>query len=307
MKILVTGPEGQIGWELVRRLAAVGQVLPIDRRTMDLRDAAAIRQTISNTRPDVIVNAAGYTNVDGAEREPELANAVNGAGPGILAEEAERAGAAIVHYSTDYVFDGAGDHPYRPDDEPNPINAYGRSKLAGERAIIASGARHLILRTSWVYSARRKNFLLTILRLATERPELRVVNDQHGCPSWSRRIAEGTAQILALARDGRDIWSRSGNAGIFHLACTGATTWYELAKHIVSASGIDPAPKVMPISSAEYPVAAERPSYSVLDCEKTKQDFDVDVGPWRPAVDAALQDDRAAVLAAANANDRGTS
>ena len=307
MKILVTGPAGQIGWELMRRLPALGQVVPIDRNAMELTDAGSVRRVFDRMKPDVIVNAAGYTDVDGAEAETELAHAVNGVAPGILAAEAERVGAAIVHYSTDYVFDGAKGAPYGPDDEPNPINAYGRSKLAGEQAIIASGAGHLILRTSWVYSTRRKNFLLTMLRLAAERPELRVVNDQHGCPSWSRLIAEGTAKIIALAERGRDIFSRGGAAGVYHLACTGPATWCELARHVIEVAGVDPKPTVTPIASAEYAAAAQRPRYSVLDCSKTKQDFGVDLGPWRPAVSAALLHDRKAVIAAAaNNNDRGT-
>jgi dTDP-4-dehydrorhamnose reductase len=307
MKILVTGPKGQIGWELMRLLPALGEVVAADRSVLDLTDARAIARVIADVKPDVIVNAAGYTNVDGAETEFDLAHVVNAVAPGVLAEEAGRIGAALIHYSTDYVFDGRKASPYRPDDEPNPINVYGRTKLAGEQAIIASGARHLILRTSWVYSTRRKNFLLTILRLAASQPELRVVNDQHGCPSWSRLIADGTAQILSLAAEGRDIWTQRGVACIYHLACTDATTWYELARHIVNTAGVEPMPTITPITSAEYPVAAQRPRYSVLDCRKTSEDFGVDVGPWRPAVSAALLHDRQAVIAAtSDPNDKGT-
>ena len=188
-KILVTGKTGQVGWELQRTLATLGQVIAPDRRGMDLGDPDSIRAAIRACSPQIIVNAAAYTAVDQAESEPDLALAINGAAPGIMAEEAKRLGALLVHYSTDYVFDGAKSGPYTEDDQPNPLSAYGSSKLAGERAIAASGARYLIFRTSWVYGARGKNFLRTILRLAQERDELRIVDDQVGAPTWCRAIA----------------------------------------------------------------------------------------------------------------------
>lgn len=291
MRILLTGPAGQIGWELQRALAGLGEVALVGRETMDLTDDGAIRSTLRAMRPDLVINAAGYTAVDRAESEPALARAVNAVAPGVLAEEAARLGAVIVCYSTDYVFDGTKGTPYLPDDEPNPVNVYGETKLAGEQAVADSGAAHLILRTSWVYSTRRKNFLLTILRLAGERNELRIVDDQHGCPSWSRLIARGTAQILSAALHREKIgWSLNGREGIHHLACRGVTSWCGLARHILQSAAVDPMPTVTAITTDEYPTAARRPAYSALDCERTKRQFDVDLGPWESAVIAALRD-----------------
>jgi dTDP-4-dehydrorhamnose reductase len=306
MKILLTGPGGQIGWELGRALPNLGEVVPIGRAEMDLTDAAVIRRTLRALEPAVIVNAAGYTAVDQAESEPDLAHAVNAVAPGILAEEAARLGAVIVCYSTDYIFDGTKGAPYRPNDEPNPVNVYGRTKLAGEQAVARSGAAHLILRTSWVYSTRRRNFLLTILRLAAEQAELRVVNDQHGCPSWSRLIARGTEQILssALQRTGRG-WSLGGGEGIHHLACRGVTSWYDLARHILQSAAVDPMPTITPITTEQYPTAARRPAYSALDCEQTHKRFGVDLGSWQPAVVAALRDQAPPVAAAAPGQGEG--
>lgn len=291
MRILLTGPAGQIGWELQRALSGLGDVALIGRETMDLTDDGAIRSTLRAMRPDVIINAAGYTAVDRAESEPALAHAVNALAPGVLAEEAARLGAVIVCYSTDYVFDGTKGSPYLPDDEPNPVNVYGQTKLAGEHAVIDSGAAHLILRTSWVYSTRRKNFLLTILRLAGERSELRIVDDQHGCPSWSRLIARGTAQVLSTTlHQEKTGWSLNGREGICHLACRGVTSWCGLARHILQSAAVDPMPTVTAITTDEYPTAARRPAYSALDCERTEREFGVDLGPWEPAVIAALRD-----------------
>ncbi len=195
-RILITGTNGQVGFELLRSLAGLGTVIAAGRDELDLADPDAIRRTLRDTKPGLIVNAAAYTAVDKAEAEPELALAINGVAPGILAEEAKRLGAALIHYSTDYVFDGSKGAPYTEDDAPRPISAYGRTKLAGEHAIQAVGVPHLILRTSWVYGARGSNFLLTILRLAKEREELSIVDDQIGAPTWSRAIAMATAGIL---------------------------------------------------------------------------------------------------------------
>ena len=197
MKILLTGKNGQVGWELQRTLTTLGDVVAIDRKGMDLANPDSIRNTIRAVRPDLIVNAAAYTAVDKAESEPELAMAINGIAPGIMAEEAGRLGAAMVHYSTDYVFDGTKTTPYTEGDILNPINVYGKTKLAGEQAVQAAGIPHLIFRTSWVYGLRGRNFLLTILRLAKEWDELKIVDDQIGAPTWSRMVAEATATILA--------------------------------------------------------------------------------------------------------------
>lgn len=195
-KILLTGSNGQVGWELQRTLATLGEVIALDRHGMDLVSPDSIRRTIREIKPSLIVNAAAYTAVDKAEFEPELAMAINGIVPGILAEEAKRLGDAVIHYSTDYVFDGSKNTPYTEEGAPNPLNVYGKTKLAGEQAIQAVGTPHLIFRTSWVYGARGKNFLLTILRLVRERDEIKVVNDQIGVPTWSRVIAQSTAHIL---------------------------------------------------------------------------------------------------------------
>ena len=299
MKILLTGPHGQIGWELSRCLPRLGQVIPVDRTRLDLADAHSIRATLRAVRPDLIVNAAGYTAVDRAESQAPLSEAVNATGSGILAEEAAEIGAALISYSTDYVFDGAKRTPYGPEDEPHPLNTYGRTKLEGERRILASGASAIVLRTSWVYSMRRSNFVLTMLRMMAVKPEIRVVDDQYGCPSWSRRIAEGTAKIIerGLTTDaaGRVTFGEQG--GTYHLACTGVTTWCELARRVFELVRADPMPRVVPITSGEYPTAAKRPPYSALDCAITQATFGVDLGPWDEALEAALKDD-AAVAAA---------
>ena len=196
-KILLTGKNGQVGWELERSLQPLGQVIAFDRSGLDLASPDSIRAVIREVKPELIVNPAAYTAVDKAESEPDLAMAVNGVAPGIIAEEAKRLGAALIHYSTDYVFDGTKAEPYTEDDVPKPINVYGKTKLAGEQAVQAIGVPHLIFRTSWVYGMRGKNFLLTILRMAKEKDELRIVDDQFGAPTWSRMIAETTAQVLA--------------------------------------------------------------------------------------------------------------
>jgi dTDP-4-dehydrorhamnose reductase len=284
-KILVTGKTGQVGWELQRTLATLGQVIAPDRRGMDLGDPDSIRAAIRACSPQIIVNAAAYTAVDQAESEPDLALAINGAAPGIMAEEAKRLGALLVHYSTDYVFDGAKSGPYTEDDQPNPLSAYGSSKLAGERAIAASGARYLIFRTSWVYGARGKNFLRTILRLAQERDELRIVDDQVGAPTWCRAIAEATAQALACtqARDAPNV------SGTYHLSTAGSTSWCGFAKAILERSGRSC--KVVPIASSEYPLPARRPRNSVLSNAKLNTRIGIALPDWSSALELCLQQD----------------
>lgn len=267
MRILLTGRNGQVGWELQRTLAPLGELVAFDRRGLDLADAGQIAARLRETRPEVIVNAAAYTGVDRAESEREAAFAVNAVAPGILAQEAKRAGALLVHYSTDYVFDGTKTTPYVEDDVPNPINVYGASKLAGERAIAASGCRHLILRTSWVYGPRGSNFMLTMLRLARERPELRVVDDQVGAPTSSLAIARATAQLL-----------RPKAGGLYHLSAAGETTWCGFARAILARAGI--ATPVRAIRTEDYPTPAKRPRNSRLDCSRLRADFGVSLAPW---------------------------
>ena len=267
MRILLTGRNGQVGWELQKALAPLGELTALGRAELDLRDAGRIREAVRASNADVIVNAAAYTAVDKAESEREAAFAVNATAPGVLAEQAKRSGALLVHYSTDYVFDGAKPAPYVEEDEPNPINAYGASKLAGERAIAASGCRHLILRTSWVYGPRGANFYLTMLRLARERPELRVVDDQVGAPTSSLAIARATAQLL-----------RPGAHGLYHLSAAGRTSWCGFARAILARAGI--ATPVVAIRTEDYPAPAKRPRNSRLDCSRLRADFGVALAPW---------------------------
>jgi len=291
--ILLTGANGQIGYELQHSLAVLGNVVALERSQLDLSDADAIRRGVRKIKPNLIVNPAAYTAVDKAEAEPELAMAINTVAPGVLAEEAARLDVPLVHYSTDYVYDGAKSLPYVETDSTNPLSVYGKSKLAGEDAIRAVGLPHLILRTSWVYGARGKNFLRTILRLAAEREELRVVSDQIGAPTWSRSIAEAT--LVALNN-----WNEGLN-GTYHLTCAGQTSWYEFAREIVKEYEMRCESRGWPklranvagieaIKAAEYPTPAPRPANSRLDCAKFKHDFSVTMPDWREALRQALDD-----------------
>lgn len=273
MKILLTGKTGQVGYELERSLQSLGEVIALDREQMDLADLDRLRDVIRDVRPALIVNPAAYTAVDKAEAEPELAMRINGEAPGVMAEEARKLGAAIVHYSTDYVFDGSKEGAYREDDPTCPINVYGRTKLAGEQAIQASGVPHLIFRTSWVYGARGKNFLLTVRRLAQERDELRIVNDQHGAPTWCRTIADGTAYALASLRNSKGNIALDQDllrecSGLYHLAAQGQTTWHGFAQTITAHWSMERKPTVTPIATCDYPLPARRPANSVLSCER---------------------------------------
>jgi dTDP-4-dehydrorhamnose reductase len=282
MKILVTGRNGQVGYELVRSLQPLGEVIGVDRGAMDLADLDQVRDVIRKIKPDLIVNSAAYTAVDKAESEPELAMRVNGLAPGIMAEEAARFGARLVHYSTDYVFDGTKQQPYGETDMPCPINMYGESKLAGEQAIAATGVSHLIFRTSWVYGMRGKNFLLTMMRLAAERDTLRIVADQHGAPTWSRTIADVTASILNQCRGVEDVddwWRQHG--GLYHLTAQGSTSWLGFADALLDAAPAKP--ELVPIGSDDYPVAAKRPANSRLACALLMSKF-CQLPDWRDAL-----------------------
>ena len=270
-KILLTGANGQVGWELQRTLACLGQVRACGREQLDLGNADSIVAIVRDTRPDIIVNAAAYTAVDKAETEPELALALNSKAPGILAAEAKKLGALLVHYSTDYVFDGAKTSAYSEDDPTNPLSVYGRSKLAGEQAIQAENPAHLILRTSWVYSARGRNFLLTMLRLAREKEELRVVADQIGAPTWCRMIAEASALILAR----HPINALRERSGVYHLSAAGEISWHGFAEAIFANARLIKMPRVIPISSAEYPLPARRPLNSLLSNHKLAATFNI--------------------------------
>ncbi|PLS67743.1 MAG: dTDP-4-dehydrorhamnose reductase [Cyanobacteria bacterium M5B4] len=282
MKILLTGATGQVGWELQRALLPLGQVIAPGRDIFDLAEPDKMVNFIRELKPDGIVNPGAYTAVDLAETEPDRAHQVNAVAPGILAEEAQRLGAWFIHYSTDYVFDGQSSTPYLPDDRTNPLGVYGKSKRAGELAIGLVGSNYLILRTAWVYGMRGKNFLRTILRLARERQELKIVCDQTGSPTWSRLIAEVTAQIVPQIK---------GIQGIFHLTAAGSTTWYDFAQAILRLDpdrGQQIVQTVSPIPTAEYPTPARRPSYSVLDCNSLVTQFNLYLPNWQETLALAM-------------------
>jgi dTDP-4-dehydrorhamnose reductase len=273
--ILLTGINGQVGWELQRTLQPLGTLIALDRTQLDLTNPDRINTVLREVNPAIIVNPAAYTAVDKAESEIDLATAINATAPGILAEAAKRQDALLIHYSTDYVFDGSKPIPYVESDPACPINTYGRSKLAGEQAIQASGCRHLIFRTSWVYGLRGRNFLRTMLRLARERDELSVVDDQTGAPTWCRMIAETSA--LAIAR-------HAGQQGLYHLVAAGETTWHGFTAAIISAAQhrglIDKIPPLRRITSADFPTPARRPANSRLNCARLLDDFRLQQPDW---------------------------
>lgn len=282
MRVLVLGGSGQLGWELVRALAPLGDVAAPARGACDLGDLDSLRRAVREARPEAIVNAAAYTAVDRAEAERDAAFAINARAPAALAEEARRLGAVLVHYSTDYVFDGEQAGPYREDDAPRPLNVYGESKLAGERAIAASGCRHLVLRTSWIYGARGANFFLTMHRLASAGRELRVVDDQYGAPNWCRALAEATAAIL-----GRGPLAELPS-GIYHLSARGRTSWRGYAQAIMDLLGIERT--VVPIRTADYPLPARRPANSVLDTGKLERELGIALPDWRSVLERFVAD-----------------
>ncbi len=309
VKILLTGRNGQLGWELARALAPLGEIVAFDRAGLDLAEPARLASTVRELKPDVIVNPAAYTSVDRAESESEAAFAINARAPGVLADEAKRLGALLIHYSTDYVFDGAKPAPYLEDDATNPLGVYGASKLEGERAIAASGARHWIFRTSWVYAPRGKNFLLTILRLAREGKPLRVVADQFGAPTSAAMLARATAQALstqvqalstqvqalstqaqalatqaqALATQVQAISRVSPHnapplSGVYHMTAAGRTSWHGFACAILREFGlINP---IAAIPASEYPLPAKRPANSVLDNGRLAAAFGIRLPGW---------------------------
>jgi dTDP-4-dehydrorhamnose reductase len=291
-RILVTGAAGQVGWELVRTLAPLGEVTAPPRAELNLEDADAIRGFVRSLAPAVVVNAAAYTAVDSAEAEPDRAQRVNAAAPGVLAGEAAAAGALLVHFSTDYVFDGTARRPYREDDSRAPLNVYGRSKADGEDAVARAGGAHVILRTSWVYGLRGRNFLRTMLRAARERDELRVVNDQVGAPTWSRMVAEATAALLARMGVGSGGDPPPALLGTFHLAAGGETTWHGFTEAIVA---LDPVPdehrcrRVVAVPSSEYPTPARRPAYSVLDSGRLRATAGIELPHWREQLVRCLE------------------
>ena len=287
MNILLTGVNGQVGWELRRTLATLGTVSAPTRQQLDLTDASALRSLIRSLRPDLIVNPAAHTAVDKAEAEPALARAVNAIAPAIMAEEAAKLGAALIHYSTDYVFDGSQPGAYTEDDTPHPLGVYGQTKLEGENAIRAAGIPHLILRTSWVYGLRGGNFLRTMQRLFTERDQLRIVADQYGAPTWSRLIAEASAQILAQQPFAP---GKAALHGTYHLTSGGRASWHQFAQAILDQT-IQPGaqrPELIPIPSADYPTPARRPANSVLAGAKLLRNFGLALPDWQMALGLCL-------------------
>ena len=278
-RILLTGCNGQLGAELAVALRSLGLVITCDRRALDLTQPDAMVAKMREVQPLIVVNAAAYTAVDRAESEPALAHAVNAVAPGILAKEAARMGALLVHYSTDYVFDGRKAGAYDEQDAPNPLNVYGLSKLAGEHAVIASGAAHLIFRTSWVYGTRGNNFLLTMLKLAAERKELDIVNDQFGAPTWARDIAQATAAVLCR-------WHGASDAHrIFHMSSAGSTTWFGFAQAIFAREATrGQSLRLLPVGTIEYAAKALRPRTSILDCRRLQDCFDVVLPNWEESL-----------------------
>ena len=294
MKILLFGKNGQLGWELQRSLSVLGQVTALDRHSSehcgDFGQAEAIADSVRALRPDLIVNAAAYTAVDKAESEPELAQTINAVTPGVLAEAAARLGAWLVHYSTDYVFDGSGDRPWLETDTPAPLSVYGRTKWEGEQRIHQSGCRHLILRTSWVYAAHGNNFAKTMLRLAQERERLTVIDDQWGAPTGADMLADVTAHAI------RQLQDHPQDGGLYHCTAAGETTWHAYANYLIDRARQAPSAialkvaEIAPIPTSGYPAPAPRPRNSRLDTRKLQTTFGLTLPPWQPGVSRMLNE-----------------
>lgn len=289
-RVLVTGAQGQVGRALLEAFAGSAEVVACDRGNLDLSSPEMIRKRIREIAPDMIINAAAYTAVDRAESEPELAMAINGRAPGVLAEEARRASSLLVHYSTDYVFDGSKTGPWVEDDATNPLSVYGSTKLAGEEAIRNVGGRFLIFRTSWVYAPGGKNFVLTMLRLGRERDTLNVVDDQVGAPTTAAELARATYTIASGIQDGK--FGRHAEwAGVYHMTCSGSVSWCGFARAIFERAPEllgGKLPKVNPIPTSAYPTPAKRPQNSTLSNEKLRRRFEVQLAPWESALDEVL-------------------
>jgi len=289
-RIVITGARGQVGDALSAAFAGSAELMACDRASLDLSNPESIRAKIREAAPDVIINSGAYTAVDKAESEPALAMAINGHAPGVLAEEAKRAGALLVHYSTDYVFDGSKTSPWVEGDPTNPLSVYGATKLAGEQAIEQAGGRFLIFRTSWVYAPRGKNFVLTMLRLGRERDSLNVVDDQIGAPTTAAELARATHGIVHGALEDR-FGSARDWAGTYHMTCAGSVSWCGLARAIFArAPGLldGKTPAVNPIATSEYPTPAKRPANSVLSNEKLHGRFGLRLASWESALDEVL-------------------
>jgi len=290
MKILLLGNTGQVGWELNRTLLTLGELVALDYPQVDMADPKSIQNIVWDIKPHIIVNATAYTDVDKAEEQPELAEAINGVGPGILAEEACKLGAALIHYSTDYVFDGTKGTPYTEEDVPNPLNQYGLSKLHGEQAVQALGGAYLIFRTSWVYSLRRPCFVTKVLEWAKTQEVLRIVDDQVSSPTWARMLAEATAQVIAQGKgDPMDFLQEK--TGLYHLAGGGFCSRYEWAKKILEMNTTDSSTivkKITPAKSQEFPTPAMRPLKTELDTFKIQTRLNIQITEWSRQLEIAL-------------------
>lgn len=290
MRIVLFGKNGQVGWELERLLPQMGDVHAFDRQELDVSDLMQVQKTLLEIKPNLIINATAYTEVDRAEKEPEKAMLVNGQAPGVMAETARGLNAAFIHYSTDYVFDGSKKEPYTENDNPNPLNIYGQSKLAGEKNIEQAGGAFLILRTSWVYSMRGNTFVNKLLAWARNNEILRVVDDQISNPTWARDLANATSSLIYAVRGNlQDVMKE--RSGVYHLAGSRHTSRYEWAKQILSNASDRTdilAHTIQPVSSEEFPLPALRPSFSALDCSKFEQTFDIYLPAWQDSLKTAM-------------------
>ena len=290
-KILQIGTKGQLGWELLRTCAPLGEVIALDYPTVDLSDSAGLRELVRSTNPDIIINAAAYTNVDKAESEPELARAINATGPGILAEEAKKINAVLLHYSTDYVFDGTKGSPYTEADTPNPLSVYGQTKLEGEQAVMASGCSFLVLRSSWIYS-RRSGFVAKVLEWARTQETIRIVDDQISSPTPARLMAEITASLISKIEANPDDWMLE-RKGIYHCACTGYCSRYEWAREVLRLSSnmhTKPGQKLLPALTSDFSTPAVRPLKSRLDSKMFEATFGMKIPHWLKALELAMED-----------------
>ena len=285
MRMLVLGRNGQVGTALTQSLQGLGELITLDRAQLDLANQDAIRTALRELQPQMIINAAAYTAVDAAESDEATAFQINAEAPRVIAEESERLGATLIHYSTDYVFDGGKQGAWLEDDATAPLSVYGRSKLAGEQAINDVGGTHLILRTSWVYGLHGKNFLLTMLKLAETRDELAIVDDQIGAPTWAVTIADATAAII---RDSGEPAQLAALSGVYHLCAGGHTSWFGFAEAIFAHASVQRKPKLRPITTAEYPTPAKRPANSMLNTDKFRHTFG-DLPAWDDALQNCMQ------------------
>jgi len=285
MKILLTGKTGQIGEELNNIVGDLGNLITVDKEQLDLSKPNSIEPVILDIKPDIIINPAAYTAVDKAEEEPDLAMTVNAIAPGLLAKAARKVGAGLIHYSTDYVFDGCSEIPYKEEDPPNPLNVYGKTKLAGEKALAEAGVPFLIIRTGWVYSLHGKSFLRTIKKLAEEKDIIQVVDDQIGAPTWARSVALKTHQILKQCLNKKWLETKDPSlSGIFHLTCQGKTSWHGFARKVLNISNASQNIKLIAIPTSDYPTSATRPSNSLLNNKKIQKVFGLDMPHWEDAL-----------------------